>query len=99
MLISFATPFLALANETPKSGVNTFLSDWALPLLGLFMVSGAVHGLIKNADLIQNKNDQGNVLQGFLNVGKILLYYLLIVGVIIGVVSAINGLSGSLRID
>ncbi len=99
MLISFATPFLALANETPKSAINTFLSDWALPLLGLFMVSGAVHGLVKNADLIQNKNEQGMVLQGFLNAGKILLYYLLIIGVIIGVIAAVNGLSGSLRID
>lgn len=93
------TPVLAMAQQTPKTAINEFLENWAWPIFGLFVVAGVLHGLISNAGLIQDKNEQGTTLKGFINSGKILLYYLLAVGVIIGVLAAINGLSGSVRLD
>ncbi len=95
----FASPLSLMAQENAKSIINSFLDDWLLPIFVLFVLAGAIHGIISNASLIQDKNEDGTVWKGFGNVGKIILFYLLAFAILAGIAAAANAAISSIRID
>ena len=98
LLAVLAVPFQSQA-QTGRSILNNFLQDWVGPLLIFFLLAGFVVGVIKNYDLITNKQDDGSLVQGFKNVGIIMLYVLFIGVIIIGIVAAANALLDQLKIN
>lgn len=79
--------------QAVRSKVNEILSDYVLPVFILGLVGTAIYGLIKNADLIEDRDNLGTRTKGFINVGYIVLYALvaeLVIGAIIAIAGSIN---------
>lgn len=75
------------------SDVNTILSDYGLPALGLTIILGAAIGLVKNWDAINDTNGTGRRKEGIINTVYIIGFVLLIVAVMGGVVTAVGRIS------
>ena len=99
LLAVLAAPFQSQAQDTGRTLLNDFLQDWLGPLLVFFLLAGFVVGVVRNYDLITNKQDDGSMIQGFKNVGVIMLYVLFIGAIITAIIVGGNALIDQLRIN
>lgn len=91
------SPFLMMAQA--KDIINAFLDDWLLPIFVLFVIIGAVHGIVANASLIMDKNEEGTVWKGFANVGKVVLFYTLAFAIIAAIVAGANAAISNMKVS
>lgn len=99
-VVVFLSPLLMMAAEqNAKSIINKFLDDWLLPVFFLFIIGGAIHGIISNSALIADKNEEGTVWKGFAGVAKIILFYLLAFAIIAGIAAAANAAIAAIKIQ
>jgi hypothetical protein len=91
------TFFLFMTNLTyaqaVKGKVNEMLRDYILPVFLLFILVAAIAGIIRNFDLIEDKNNEGTRMKGFANVGVLLLYVFIgeiVLGAIIALLGSMN---------
>lgn len=89
--------FLLMSNITYAKGVkdkvNEVLGDYILPVFAVFLLIATIAGIIRNYELIEDKNNEGTRMKGFANVGVLVLYVFIaeiILGVIIGIIAAMN---------
>lgn len=89
--------FLLMSNLTyaqnVKGKVNEILRDYVLPIFLVFLIVATIAGIIRNYELIEDKNNEGTRMKGFANVGMLVLYVFIaeiILGVIIGLVGSMN---------
>jgi len=87
------------AQDNARTFINTFLKDWLVPIFILFIALTTIIGVIKNFDLITDRNDTGSTLKGFQNVGMYLLYVIIAFAILAGIMTLANEASDTIQID
>jgi hypothetical protein len=90
VFLSFQTLIFA---QSVKGKVNEILANYIMPTFIVFMVIAVIAGLIRNFELIEDKNNEGTRMKGFANVGMLVLYVFigeLIIGACVAVLATIN---------
>jgi len=73
-----------------KSELQSFINDYGIPLVAAFLVLGVAFGIVKNLDLIVDKEGSGSRREGITNVVWIVGYVIVALAVLAGVVLLIN---------
>lgn len=79
--------------QNVKGKVNEILRDYVLPVFLVFLLIATIAGIIRNYDLIEDKNNEGTRMRGFANVGMLVLYCFIaeiILGAIIALLGSMN---------
>lgn len=85
-------PTLSFA-QSVRGKINEILADYIIPTFIVFMVIAIIVGLVKNFDLIEDRNNEGTRVKGFVNASLLVLYVFigeLIIGSCVVVLAAIN---------
>ncbi|CAA7197453.1 hypothetical protein [Chryseobacterium potabilaquae] len=72
---------------------NEILANYIVPSFGIFLLIGALAGIIRNWDLIEDKNNDGTRQKGWANVGLIVGYVFaasIVITAIVGIISSLN---------
>jgi H+/Cl- antiporter ClcA len=76
-----------------KGEINKALSGYIIPVLLLGIICGAIVGLIRNWDLIEDSTNSGTRTKGLLNAGWYVLYAFIIIAVIGSIVTAVKSIN------
>lgn len=97
VLQAFIAISLILPQFTYAQGLrgkfNEILSNYIVPSFGILIIIGALAGIIRNWDLIEDKNNDGTRQKGWANVGLIVAYVFaasIVITAIVGVISSLN---------
>lgn len=90
LLLSSVFILNQISAQSFKQSINTGLDDYMLPIVMVVFLMGAIFGLVKNWELINDKHSRK---EGFINVGMILLYVVIAVAVIGAVISLAGGIN------
>ena len=72
---------------------NNVLEDYVVPAFIIFLIIGVLTGIVRNWDLIEDKNNEGTRVKGFINAGMLVGYVFvaeIIIAAIVGVAASIN---------
>lgn len=76
-----------------KTSINNFIDSYMAPIAGAMIVLGALVGIVKNFDSINDANSAGKRKEGLINLGYIVLYTVVGVAILALVVSKVKNLS------
>lgn len=97
-VLSFS-PLLMMAQDNARGILNSFLSDWLLPVFVLFVIAGIVHGIIRNQRNVVDNDEEGTVFKGFKNVGIMVAFYTLAFAVLLLIVAGANEVINQIRVN
>jgi len=72
---------------------NEILQNYIVPSFGILLILGALAGIIRNWDLIEDKGNDGTRQKGWGNVGLIVGYVFaasIVITAIVGIISSLN---------
>lgn len=73
-----------------KADINTFLNDYAVWLIAGVLVFGAGIGIAMNFDKIVDRDGQGTRKEGFINLGWIIGYIVVAMGILAAVITLVT---------
>lgn len=76
-----------------RGKINEIISNYLVPTFIIFIIIALIAGLIRNYELIEDKNNEGTRSKGFMNVGMLVLYVFiaeLIIGGVVAILRSIN---------
>jgi len=84
---------LQVVDGNLKQLLNSFLTNWILPLFGVALLIGVVLGVIQNYDKMTDKEGTGTKKEGFINIGWIVGYIVAATAAISGIIALIGQIS------
>lgn len=76
-----------------KSIINSNLSNFVAPVVGLLLLVALSKGIIKGVELIMDKGDDGTVRDGWIRLGTIAVVVGAVVALVQLIVSKISGIN------
>ncbi len=83
----------AQSGGSVRGKINEIISNYLVPTFIIFIIIALIAGLIRNYELIEDKNNEGTRSKGFMNVGMLVLYVFiaeLIIGGVVAILRSIN---------
>ena len=83
----------AQSGGSARGKINEIISNYLVPTFIIFIIIALIAGLIRNYELIEDKNNEGTRSKGFMNVGMLVLYVFiaeLIIGGVVAILRSIN---------
>lgn len=86
------TPLFILLQATGgiRNEVNTFLSDYAVPVIAMLLIVGVGIGVVMNYDKIIDRDGQGTRKEGIVNLLWVVGYIIIGLAIIAAVIALIN---------
>ena len=86
------TPLFILLQATGgiRNEVNTFLSDYAVPVIAMLLIVGVGIGVVMNYDKIIDRDGQGTKKEGIVNLLWVVGYIIIGLAIIAAVIALIN---------
>ena len=86
------TPLFILLKATGgiRNEVNTFLSDYAVPVIAMLLIVGVGIGVVMNYDKIIDRDGQGTRKEGIVNLLWVVGYIIIGLAIIAAVIALIN---------
>ena len=92
--LQFETPvplfILLQATGGIRNEVNTFLSDYAVPVIAMLLIVGVGIGVVMNYDKIIDRDGQGTRKEGIVNLLWVVGYIIIGLAIIAAVIALIN---------
>ena len=73
-----------------RNEVNTFLSDYAVPVIAMLLIVGVGIGVVMNYDKIIDRDGQGTRKEGIVNLLWVVGYIIIGLAIIAAVIALIN---------
>lgn len=84
------TLFVILQTGGIRSEVNSFLSEYAVPLMAMLLVVGVCIGVVMNYDKIIDKDGQGTRKEGIINLLWVVGYVIIALAIIGAMITLIS---------